>query len=123
MLGLPNSSYVELNKYDNDIARQSTTSRMTGGKKRRINVKTHKLKMRKKKIKKTMKVKKLKNKTKKMRVKKMKGGNFLLDSNIRLPTHFGTTGATNLTHNLLQNQPMPDTKVYNHNIQHNVMKI
>ena len=30
---------------------------------------------------------------------------------------------TNLTYNLSQNQPMPDTKVYNHNMQHNVMKI
>lgn len=120
MLGLPKSSYLELNKYDNDVARQSTTSRMAGGKKRRMNVKTNKLKMRKKK---TKKAKKLKNKTKKLRVKKMKGGNFLLDSNIRLPTHYGTTSGTVLTHNLLQNQSMPDTKVYNHNMQHNVMKI
>ncbi len=120
MLGLPKSSYVELNKYGNDIARQSTTSRMMGGKKRRMNVKTNKLKMRRKK---TKKVKNRKSKTKKLRVKKIKGGNFLLDSNIRLPTHFGTTSGTNLTYNLSQNQPMSDTKVYNHNMQHNVMKI
>ena len=73
---------------------------------------------------KKMKLKKpKKNKTKKMRVKKMKGGNFLMDSNVRLPTHFATTGGTTMTYNLLHNQPMTDNKVYNHNIQSDVMKI
>jgi hypothetical protein len=64
-----------------------------------------------------------KNKTKKMRVKKMKGGNFLMDSNVRLPTNFATTSGTTMTYNLLHNQPMTDNKVYNHNIQSDVMKI
>ena len=120
MTGVPKSSYMELNKYNNDISRQLTTSRMTGGKKHRKKVKTNKLKIRKRKTKKS---KKLKNKTKKMRVKKMKGGNFLMDSNVRLPTHFATTGGTTMTYNLLHNQPMTDNKVYNHNIQSDVMKI
>ena len=120
MAGVPNSSYLELNKYNTDISRQSTTSSMTGGKKHRMKVKTNKLKIRKRKTKRS---KKLKNKTKKMRIKKMKGGNFLMDSNMRLPTNFATTGGTTMTYNLLHNQPMTDNKVYNHNIQSDVMKI
>lgn len=79
-----------------------------GGKTRKMRVlKKHKIV--KKRRNKTSKIRKS---MKKLRMKKMKGGSFLLDSNIRLPTHFASIGGVQMAKTFMDNEPLRDTKPY-----------
>jgi hypothetical protein len=83
-----------------------------GGKTRKMRVvKKHKLVKKKR-----SKTSKMRKSLKKIRMKKMKGGSFLLDNNVRLPTHFATIGGVQIAKSFMENEPIQDNSPYVTNV-------
>lgn len=62
------------------------------------------------------KTSKMRKSLKKIRMKKMKGGSFLLDNNVRLPTHFATIGGVQIAKSFMENEPIQDNSPYVTNV-------